>query len=634
MDRMACVDLPAFPLQILLRHHPDWTDASAAVIDKDHPQGRLLWVNEHARAQRILPGMRYAAALALSRQLRASVISPATIEEESETLRQRLRFYSPEVEQDRHDPGTFWLGADGLGLLHPSFQGWAVLIRDDLGRAGYEARVAVGFSRFGSYAAARAAGSKGPLDHGRGGAVVPGTGALPGATPVERDDSAGDGNASRGIRGIIVFDSIHEERAAVRGIPMDRIACDPDFRDTLARLGIFQLGGFIDLPASGLRRRFGEEALRLHERARGESWTPFEAQIPEDPYERRVVLDTPESDTTRLREIVAGELRLLLERLRARDRALTAFTLELGFDRPGPDGVRRARERLSPATPTRDLDLLLDLLRLRLESLRLPCGVVDLRLEVSWITAAGDQLSLFAQRARRDLEAANRALARLRAGFGEDSVCAAEPRDAHLPEARFLLRPLQRLEPAQPSRARRRVLVRRLLTRPAPISLDRLSSRDRDHARMKEATAVKTTTAVETTKAMEATATMTAKGRGRSGGTLTLLRSEPATGPALSPEPAGMRIRGLGIVEAAAGPFLISGGWWKRPVIRHYWYALIREVSGNAPPGERVAGRASMDLASSAGSGPDPGDREPAGHWCWIFHDALRRRWFLHGEIE
>src|SRR5437867_11827807 len=39
MERLACVSLPAFPLQLLLRSHPDWAGYPAVVIDEDKPQG-------------------------------------------------------------------------------------------------------------------------------------------------------------------------------------------------------------------------------------------------------------------------------------------------------------------------------------------------------------------------------------------------------------------------------------------------------------------------------------------------------------------------------------------------------------------------------------------------------------------
>lgn len=520
MARMACVDLPEFPLQILLKRRAEWRELPAAVVDKDGPQGTLLWVNERARATRVLPGMRYAAALALARDLRAGVVSAAEIEAETEAVFKVLRFFSPEVEggsaraNDRGKTidvlpwggGTFWLGAEGLGLLYPSFPRWAQMIRTDLAaQAGYAGRVAVGFSRFGSFAAVQA------------------------------------------TTGVIVFRDAEEEHAAVRGIPIERIITDPDVRDTLARLGIQELGGFLDLPPAGVRRRFGERAHALYRMARGESWSPLTPVVAEEPCARRIVLDNPESDTGRLLEAVAGGLRELIDSLRSRNRALSGLVLEIGFDHAGPDGTKRCVERLRPARPTRDAILLLDLLRLRLESMSLPSGVVDVRVEVESLDEDAEQMGLFPDRSARDLAAANRALARVRAEFGEDSIRVARPREAHLPEARFTLEPMERLALAQPRKVRTPVLVRRILTRPAPISL----------------------------------------------------QSMRPPGASIS----SSRIPGIGVIAEAKGPYVVSGGWWRRPVERSYWYVRIETAdSGEA--------------------------------WFWIYHDARRRRWFRHGGIE
>ena len=65
MDQTACIDLPAFPLQLLLRKHPDWRLHPAAVVEADTPQGTILWINEKARVAGIRTGMRYAAEEAL-----------------------------------------------------------------------------------------------------------------------------------------------------------------------------------------------------------------------------------------------------------------------------------------------------------------------------------------------------------------------------------------------------------------------------------------------------------------------------------------------------------------------------------------------------------------------------------------
>ena len=81
MDRLACVDLPAFPLQLLLRRHPEWCELPAVVVAEDKPQAFILWVNERARQSKILPGQRYAHALGLSRDLRAGVVTEREIEQ-------------------------------------------------------------------------------------------------------------------------------------------------------------------------------------------------------------------------------------------------------------------------------------------------------------------------------------------------------------------------------------------------------------------------------------------------------------------------------------------------------------------------------------------------------------------------
>ncbi len=531
MVRMACVDLPAFPLQILLKRRPEWRDQAAAVVDEDRPQGMLLWVNERARAGRILPGMRYAGALSLVRDLRAAVIAPAEIQAEVKALSERLRFFSPEVECAHDEPGTFWLGAEGLELLHPQFSSWAELIRADLRQMEYDGRIAVGFSRFGCYATARS-----------------------------------------GLK-TAVFNDREEERVAVRRISMDRIACDADFRDTLARLGIFELGGFLDLPPSGIRRRFGEAAFALHRMAHGETWAPLAPEIPEEPHERTIVLDHPETDTARLLHAIEEDLDALLRRLRTRDRALCGLTIEITFDRPAPahggmaNGSRRRLETLRPAIPTCDLDLLRDLLRLRLESIEFPSGVVDVRIRAEFVGNVPEQMTLFPKQRCRDLEAANRALARVRAEFGDGSVCAVRLIEAHLPEAKVALDPMAKLVPAQPRIVRLAPVLRRLLLSPRPIALC------------------------------------------------------PACASSRGGHPQGMILRGQGPVVEAVGPFIVSGGWWRREVVRHYWYVRIDcgPVETGCPGADSGTARAAI---------PTPGT------WLWIYRDARRLRWFQQGGVE
>ena len=141
---IACVDVPALPLQMLLWRSQDWAALPVAVVDHDTPQGVLLWVNRVARAGRVLPGMRYGAALSLEPRLRAGVVPGAEIETGVATLTRHLQRFSPGVEPSRDQPGVFWMDATGILPLYSTHQDWASRIRVHLLGLGFQAHVAVG----------------------------------------------------------------------------------------------------------------------------------------------------------------------------------------------------------------------------------------------------------------------------------------------------------------------------------------------------------------------------------------------------------------------------------------------------------------------------------------------------------
>ena len=119
----------------------------------------------------------------------------------------------------------------------------------------------------------------------------------------------------------------------------------------------------------------------------------------------------------------------------------------------------------------------------------------------------------------RDLDAANRALARLRAEFGDDAVVQAKLKNGHLPEARFAWEPLSRVKLPEPKLETPTTLVRRVLAR--PISLP--------------------------------------------------------GGPRHTHED-GWLILGhkYGSVDKLSGPYVFSGGWWNKEIQRDYYFAETR----------------------------------------------------------
>ena len=484
--RLACVDLAAFPLQLLLRRHPEWSAFPVAVVAEDKPQGVVLWVNEKARQQGVLPGLRYAAAFSLASALRAGEVAPAERKTAVSELVHRLMRFTPEVEPSAEEPGVFWLNGAGLQHLYASAQKWACAIYGDLSARGFAASLAVGFTRFGSYAVAKA----------------------------KKD--------------ITVFRDPAEERAAAEKVPLNRLNIEPKFRDALFKLGIKTVGGLLPLPPGGLRERFGKEAHRLYRMAAGDLWTPLEPRAPDEPAVEKRILDDAEDNTTRLLFLIKQLLHPLLATLAARHQALVALWLSLLIDHGN-----WLKEALRPAAPTLDAAQILDLLRLRLESLQLAAGVVEIELSADTCAATSEQLRLFAEKPTRDLDAANRALARLRAEFGEESVVCAKLTDGHLPEARFAWEPVSRVK--------------------LPENVLNGAKRLNDLNGLNETTPNKLVRRVF------------AKPQRLAGGPY---HSHEDGWLLLGPK--------YGSIDKLTGPYVFAGGWWNREIQREYYYAETR----------------------------------------------------------
>lgn len=490
--RIACLDLPALPLQLLWRREPAWRAHPTVVVDEDRPQGTILWACDRARAFRILPGQRYAHALSLASELRAAVVPPAELAAAVDAVAARLHQRSPEIMRDPDEPGTFWLGGAGLASIYPSATAWARAIAADVAALELAGAVVVGFSRFATCALARALGHGLVIDA-----------ATPQATPAPPR--------------VQVLARDADERAAVCAVPLDRLGIDPRLRDELARLSVTTLGGLVRLPGGGILERFGTAAHRLYQRAAGEGWDPLAPEPPPEAPDEQIFLDDPERDAERLVFAAKGPLDRLLVRLADKRRALVALHLELQLQHAVGQHERRV-DCIRPAAPTLDGRSLLNLVRLRLEHQPPAAGVIAVRVWADDTPATREQLALFAERPRRDLRAADAAVARLRAELGDDSVVRAVLRDGHLPEAQFGWARLDHVIAPRPRRDRPRLLVRRILTRPRPLPPPSPHPRD-------------------------------------DGWTLDLP---------------------YGAVTHVAGPYIVSGGWWAGEVHREYHVAETR----------------------------------------------------------
>jgi len=529
-----------------VRRRPEWRVLPTVVVDEDKPQGKVLWANAAAIAAGVLPGYRYALALSLIAGLRACEVSGIEIQAATQEIKALLWRFSPAVELGE-EAGVFWLDASGLGRLFASLETWANGLRQQLLALGFSAHVVVGFSRFGTYAAARAG----------------------------REQS--------------VFASEAEERDSVARVPLACLDIEPEFRDVLAKLGVHTIEALLRLPVTGLLTRFGKTAERLHALAAG-AFAPLEPVSWSVPLSEKALLDDAESDTTRLLFVIKRLLDALLTKLVCRGEALASLTLSFKLDR------KRGQlelEALRPALPTLDVVQWMDLVRLRMETLSLEGGIVEVELDGQGLPTSAEQLSAFAEQPLRDLAAAKRAIARLRAEFGEGAVVRAVLCAGHLPEARFAWQPVEdvQLPTAQT-----------LAVPPPPMLLPALACPARTLFSGEPCPAHPMFMGEPDTAHPLSAGESAVESLGRRPLIRRIYsRPELLSAPGRQLRNDGWLIRGAqhGPVTHTSEPCVVVGGWWLREVQREYQFILTRR-----------------------------------GELLWVYQDKRRRRWLLHAEVQ
>lgn len=429
MDRIACVTLSELPLQLLLRAHPDWREHPVVVVDKDAPQGVVEWANGAARRYRILPGMRFATALALCTDLRAGELNATLIQECLKEVHPLLLRFSPEVELFGDEAGVCWLNAAGLQHLTPSLVHWAEDLRRVLQQeAALTAHIVVGFSRFGTYAVAK--------------------------------------SSAFGPSKCVVFEDMHAEQSALQKVTLEHVGIAPKMRDALYRLGISTIDDFVRLPMGGVKERFGAAVATLHSLARHDRWNPLRPTPLERPIERRWWVEDPEPNVARLFFVMKRLLAEMLAELAQGGQALVELNITFELDNHQKVGTA-----IHPAVATLDIEQLLELLRLRLSSLQFAAAIQSFHLLAEHVSASTEQLRLFIEHPQRNWAAALRAVARVRAELGDDAVVRACLNQGHMPKAQFSWQPVTEIVgPALAASASTPQMMRRYYDPPKPLS--------------------------------------------------------------------------------------------------------------------------------------------------------------------
>jgi len=225
---------------------------------------------------------------------------------------------------------------------------------------------------------------------------------------------------------------------ALAPLPLQALeGVDAQVHDAFGAFGLLTLGEVARLEPAQVVTRLGARGLRAQRLARGEDDTRFlPALVPELVEEVRI-LETPAEAFEPLLFVLKGAVDMLCARLRGRCRAAVRLTLTLLLEPDGPRAVP-----LVLARPSAEPKLLLNLVRHRLEDLRLPAPVATVVLTVDESCEdRGHQRVLGAlPEGDAGLESV---LARLATALGPHALSSPRAAEDHRPEAARALAPFR-----------------------------------------------------------------------------------------------------------------------------------------------------------------------------------------------
>ena len=388
--RIACIQLPLFPLAARLRSEPELAREALAVVEGNGNAARVVAANRVARGAGIKPGLTLPQARALCPKLVARPRDAECERAAQEALLEVAERFSPRVE----DAGEGMAFLDVQGIER-HFRGDSPEL--DLGRSliasaeaeGLPARVGIASSKL----AARVAAG------------------LP-ESPVVVPEG--------------------EEAGFLAPLPLSRLSPEIDLAATLERWGVRSIGDFAKLPKTRVSSRLGKNGRDLHATARGIDPRPLIPREPPPVFSEGMNLEWPLVSLEPFLFVGRAALERLCQRLEACGLACARLELALRLE---PDG-HQTRSVDLPA-PTRDVKTLLTLVRLDLEANPPGAPVAGFVFQGHPDRPREAQLSLYGPAALSPDKLAT-TLARLFALLGPDRVGSPQPVDGHRPE-RFSL---------------------------------------------------------------------------------------------------------------------------------------------------------------------------------------------------
>ncbi|MCC5864963.1 MAG: DNA polymerase Y family protein [Wenzhouxiangella sp.] len=374
---LCCPDLPLAAVWAMLPEQ-----GPVAVHDNHQGQARILQASELARRHGVKPGQRLAQALAVLPQLQTR---PRRRSAETDTLRQiALTAYQHSHQVVLAPPDTVLLEVGGSRRLHGGLGPLLHVLRDALADQGFAARIGL--------------------------APVPAAARL-----------------------LARLDHRLSSRQALcdylAGLSISALELAAEQIQALSGCGLRRIGELLTIPAAERARRFGRALNDYLDEIHGRRDTPLVAWQPPERFELRLELPVATADSSALLFVARRALDQLGQWLTIRDQALTRLRLRLEREDNGaPIGFDIALAR-----PGFDLDRLLELATLKLESLVLPAPVAALAVRADSTTEhRPPQADLFSGHNQGDAWPA--LLDRLSARLGADGLAGLAPAADHRPE--------------------------------------------------------------------------------------------------------------------------------------------------------------------------------------------------------
>ena len=392
MTAFACIFVPDFPVQALLRVEPDLRSQAVAVLEGKAPLEKVFAVSEQARCAGVEMGMTKLQVEACP-ELVLRTRSPLQENSAHAALLDCAQLFSPCIE----DAGCDTIILDLAGM--ESLFGPLPKIAHDIARCasdlGLEANVAV--------------------------AANPDTAVI----------------AARGFPGITVI-AEGKEAEQLGSLPVEVLfvdGSDPDrvqILDTLSRWGIRNLRALAALPEIALSERLGQEGVRLQQLARGATSRTLVPVEPPLVFEEAIELEHPLVLLEPLAFLLARMLEQLCARLSARALATQEIRLQLELD--NGSHTKTFHRTLRLPVPLLDEKIFLKLLQLDLNAHPPGAPIATIHLSAEPVRPRAAQNGLFLPPSPEP-EKLELTLARIAGIVGENKVGAVQMMDTHRPQA-------------------------------------------------------------------------------------------------------------------------------------------------------------------------------------------------------